>query len=88
MIIITGGYGRAYGSLTYLVDISNNFSMIKGPPLLTGRYEHSCGTFKFNEKTMVIVSGGTINHRPSTSTEIWDPTSEAGWKKGKIFKKF
>ena len=62
--------------------------LLKGPPLLTGRYDHSCGTFKFNEKTMVIVSGGTVNHRPSTSTEIWDPTSEAGWEKGKKMRNF
>ena len=82
MVIITGGY--PYVNEIYLVDIFKNFSIIKGPPLLIGRHDHSCGTFKLNDKTMVIVSGGTGNSRPINSTELWDPTSQDGWAKGKV----
>ena len=88
MIIITGGY--PYVNEIYLVDMFKNFSIIKGPPLLIGRHDHSCGTFKLNDKTMVIVSGGTDGNSkpiPINSTELWDPTSQDGWAKGKVIAK-
>lgn len=40
---------------------------------------HSCGTFQYNGKTMVIASGGTGSEGYLSSTEIWDPMSEDGW---------
>ena len=85
MIFIAGGY--AAKNKTYLVDISKDFTFIEGPLLDIGRHDLSCGTFKFDNKTMVIVSGGVDNYGrqvPINLTELWDPTSQDGWVKGKV----
>ena len=84
MIFIAGGYSAK--NKTYLVDISKDFTFIEGPLLKIGRHDLTCGTFKFNNKTIVIVSGGIDNNRqiPINSTELWDPTTQDGWVEGKI----
>ena len=84
MIVIAGGYSAK--NKTYLVDISKDFTFIEGPLLKIGRHDLSCGTFKFNNKTIVIVSGGIDNNMqiPIDSTELWDPTTQDGWVEGKL----
>ena len=66
---------------TLLIDVLNDFSITEGPSLNHGRYVHSCGTFNYNDKTMVIVAGGSDGSKYIT-TELWDPSSNSGWVKG------
>ena len=81
-VILIGGIGNAENQAqTLLVDISRNFSMSKGPSLNRGRYDFSCGSFQFNDKTIVIAAGGYDNIN-SVSTELWDLDPKHGWIKG------
>ena len=77
---------------TLIVHVPKNFTsgddffMNNGPPLLHGRYYHSCGTFQNNGTTFVIAAGGNNEADSSTTqvlTEIWDPSSDDGWIKGR-----
>ena len=80
LVALTGG--RNSIATTLLVDLSNNFTMKEGPPLINGRQNHACGTFEFDGKTMVILAGNGIEGFDSTLTEIWDPSSNDGWVQG------
>ena len=81
VIIIGGDYSY---SQTVLVDVGRNFSMSPGPPLLHDRWNHACGTFNYNGKTIVIVAGGYDLSGTNLSTELWDPISGYGWVEGKL----
>ena len=76
VVIIGGEYSETN---VLIVDINNNFSMSYGPKIINERYMHTCGTFKNNGKTNVIVAGGYNGTNMVNMTEIWDPTTEFGW---------
>ena len=74
--------GGAYAiTNTILVNISNDFSMAEGPPMLQSRYYHSCGSFELDEKLMVVITGG-YDGSEVISTELWDPESNDGFIEG------
>ena len=80
MVVIIGGEYSETNVI--IVDINNNFSMSYGPKIINERYMHTCGTFKNNGKTNVIVAGGYNGTNMVNMTEIWDPTTEFGWIEG------
>ena len=74
--------GGAYAiTNTILVNISDDFSIVKGPPMLQSRYYHSCGSFNLDGKLMVVVTGG-YDGSDVISTELWDPESNDGFIAG------
>ena len=86
-VILVGGYqGNEHEEATLIVDISNNFTMKYGPQMIDDRYVNSCGSIYHNGKMYMVVAGGTSKRtgRELDTVELWDPTSDEGWIKGKF----
>ena len=81
MIVFIGGTYAITN--TIMVNITNDFSMSEGPPMLQPRYYHSCGSFELDGKIMVVVTGG-YDGSDVISTELWDPESNEGFIQGTI----
>ena len=81
MIVFIGGTYAITN--TIMVNITNDFSMSEGPPMLQPRYYHSCGSFELDGKIMVVVTGG-YDGSDVISTELWDPESNEGFIEGNI----
>ena len=91
LVILSGALGSGLPTDnrevdTLVVDISKNFTMTYGPKMIESRFSHSCGSIYHNGKTYMIVSGGfSIDTDDElATTELWDPTSDEGWIKGKF----
>ena len=69
---------------TWIINPNNDFKFEEGPPLNFGRETHSCGKFKKNGKTLLIVAGGYYwNDMYFRDTvEILDPLTNQGWTLG------
>ena len=80
IVFIGGTYAITH---TIMVNITDDFSMAEGPPMLQPRYYHSCGSFELDGKIMVVVTGG-YDGSDVISTELWDPESNEGFIEGTI----
>ena len=79
-LVIISGSDYLTEAKTLIVDVSADFSITFGPNMKVSRTLHSCGTFNYNNNSVMIVTGG-ISSEPY-STEIWNPYSNEGWTKG------
>ena len=61
------------------MNIENDFEMDLGPELINERFNHACGTFQWNDKTVVIAVGG----RSEISKNY--PNSNNGLVEGKYY---
>ena len=56
---------------------------IRGPNLLERRYFHSCSLLQMNEKSFVIVVGGSVSLKHgSMKSVLWMDTKSTGWSRG------
>ena len=87
MYLIGGKQNGSISSEVWIMDISEEFQIIKGPSLNVARNTHSCGAITDNQENNFIVVSGGKNDSGSTldSVEILKLTlSTASWIFGKI----
>ena len=84
MIYIIGGYqDRKLSNRTWIVDLSNGFTIKEGPSMNFARSCHATGKIKVNGKTLLVVAGGEFKPgHISDSVEILDPLTGNGWIQG------
>ena len=61
-----------------IYNITNGFSHIEGPSLITKRRFHSCSLMSNGQQSKIVVAGGEL----LSSVEIFDPTAN-NWIPGK-----
>ena len=87
-VFIIGGdldeYGGPRSSNTWIIDPTNNFTIIDGPPLSKGKANMACGKMKIEGKTWLVV--GPYQNGPISQAEhldLLDPLNvNQGWLKG------
>ena len=77
--LIGGAQGvSSNGTKVWVANPSNGFTFTQGPSLMSGRYNHACGTMSIGTKSIIVAAGG----HNLASVEILDPLSNQ-WVAGK-----
>ena len=79
LIYLVGGYTTTTIKNVWVANPSNGYAFVQGPSMMTGRYDHSCGTMSIGSTSIIIAAGG---HWLLSSVEILDPQSNQ-WVEGK-----
>ena len=69
-VYLIGG-GTSNGTKVWVANPSNGFTFTQGPSLMSGRYNHACGTMSIGTKSIIVAAGG----HNLASVEILDPLS-------------
>ena len=77
-----------YTNKVWVANPSNEFTFAQGPPLITPRSFHMCGTMSIGTKSIIVAAGGFKprglynDYIYTASVEILDPLSNK-WVAGK-----